>query len=136
MPRIQSSPGMEAVAVTICIPLAPVMWPLVSMAIRSCGMKSPTISDPLFGVIKLLTYSSTKRGSLCVTYSIFDDLDATTFTPFLGCGDRRATNLELARTWTGSGVTVTTKLSGSSLDVSTTADSSGRQSSGPILPGI
>ncbi|KAI1073181.1 hypothetical protein LB507_010829 [Fusarium sp. FIESC RH6] len=71
----------------------------------------------------------TKRGSLCVTYSIFDDLDATTFTPFLGCGDRGATNLELARTWTGSGVTETAKASGSSADISTTTDSSWRQSS-------
>ncbi|KAJ4111448.1 hypothetical protein NW768_011801 [Fusarium equiseti] len=72
----------------------------------------------------------TKRGSICVTYSIFDDLDATTFTPFLGCGDRGATNLELARTWTGSGVPQTTKFSGSSSDIGTTTDSSGRQSSG------
>ncbi|KAF5234539.1 hypothetical protein FAUST_7519 [Fusarium austroamericanum] len=71
----------------------------------------------------------TKRGSICVTYSIFDDLDATKFTPFLGCGDR-ATNLELARTWTGSGVAETTKASVSSSDASTTTDSSGRQSSG------
>ncbi|RFN45630.1 hypothetical protein FIE12Z_10132 [Fusarium flagelliforme] len=72
----------------------------------------------------------TKRGSLCVTYSIFDDLDATTFTPFLGCGDRGATNLELARTWTGSGVTETTNVSRLSSDISTTTNFSGRQSSG------
>lgn len=74
--------------------------------------------------------SSTKRGSICVTYSIFDDLDATTFTPFLGCGDQGATNLELARTWTGSADAQATKPPGSTLDISPTSDSGEVQSSG------
>ncbi|KAH7174214.1 uncharacterized protein B0J16DRAFT_403799 [Fusarium flagelliforme] len=71
----------------------------------------------------------TKRGSICVTYSIFDDLDAATFTPFLGCGDRGTTNLELARTWTGSGVTQATESSESRSDTDPTTDSSEIQSS-------
>ncbi|KAH7219727.1 hypothetical protein DER44DRAFT_879588 [Fusarium oxysporum] len=72
----------------------------------------------------------TKRGSICVTYSIFDDLDATSFTPFLGCGDAGATNLELARTWTGSADNQATKPPESSSDISPTTDSGEIQSSG------
>ncbi|KAM5361390.1 hypothetical protein ACJA88_014483 [Fusarium oxysporum] len=72
----------------------------------------------------------TKGGSVCVTYSIFDDLDATTFTPFLGCGDQGTTNLELARTWTSSSDAEATKPPQSSSDASLTTDSSEMQSSG------
>ncbi|KAL5615729.1 hypothetical protein FOBRF1_004477 [Fusarium oxysporum] len=72
----------------------------------------------------------TKRGSICVTYSIFDDLDATSFTPFLGCGDPGATNLELARTWTGSADNQATKPPESSSDISPTTNSGEIQSSG------
>jgi hypothetical protein len=132
MPRIQSSPVMEAAAVTTYIPPAPVTWPLESMATGSSGTESSTILGPLLDAIGCtdLACSSTKRGAICVTYSIFDDLDATTFTPFLGCGDRGATKLELARTWTGSGVTQATKSLGSSSDLSRTTDSGESQSSG------
>ncbi|KAM0075301.1 hypothetical protein ACKRZS_012646 [Fusarium odoratissimum] len=72
----------------------------------------------------------TKRGSICVTYSVFDDLDATSFTPFLGCGDPGATNLELARTWTGSADNQATKPPESSSDISPTTNSGEIQSSG------
>ena len=43
--------------------------------------------------------SSMLRGSVCHTYSIYDDLYATAYTPFICCGDQGQSISQLARTW-------------------------------------
>ena len=107
-PRSRLYPGMQAAAATIYTRLALATSLLVLTATRSSGkIFHSMIHETSFQNVAIeanISHYSTKKGSLCVTYSIFEDLGATTYSPFLGCGDRGAKNFQLVRTWTGSPV--------------------------------